>query len=276
MDNQIEEPKKPLNWMILYLALLVIGQQLAGIGGAIGGVFIAFGLNRVIRNPNYPKNKKILYSILYAIGGVVMALVIAFGLTLALRYYFPTIEQKPNIESTYQVPVSTSNNNLEEPFEIGGQKTLKKSYPNYGFSLFVPERFKSRGSHPEINGIDSFDEDIQTSAIALDIYVYSDNTGPSFSSSEEYKINSQKNLSKNRNTQTLTYVDGGILTNRKGVKLYYDIISGSGDDGITRTTKKISLYHNSNLISILFTDSSKNYPNSVKEFDSIVNTISVY
>ncbi len=116
MDNQIEKPKKPLNWMILYIALFVIGQQLAGIGGAIGGVFIAFGLNRVIRNPNYPKNKKILYSILYTIGGVAMALVIAFGLTLVLRYYFPTIGQKSNIESTYQVPSNFStykNENME-------------------------------------------------------------------------------------------------------------------------------------------------------------------
>jgi len=116
MDNQIVKPKKPLNWMILYIALLVIGQQLAGIGGAIGGVFIAFGLNRVIRNPNYPKNKKILYSILYTVGGVAMALVIAFGLTLVLRYYFPTIGQKSNIESTYQVPSNFStykNDNME-------------------------------------------------------------------------------------------------------------------------------------------------------------------
>lgn len=116
MDNQIEKPKKPLNWMILYIALLVIGQKLAGIGGAIGGVFIAIGLNRVIRNPNYPKNKKILYSLLYTIGGIVMALVIATGLTFVLRYYFPTIGQKSNIESTYKVPSNFSsykNENME-------------------------------------------------------------------------------------------------------------------------------------------------------------------
>lgn len=116
MDNQIVKPKKPMNWMILYIALSLIGQQLLGIGGAIGGVFIALGLNRVIRNPNYPKNKKILYSILYTVGGIAMALIIVRGLTLVFIYYFPTIGLKPSIESTYQVPSNFStykNDNME-------------------------------------------------------------------------------------------------------------------------------------------------------------------
>lgn len=116
MFNKNSKPKKPLNWMILDAALLIFGGKLAGIGGAIGGAFIAFGLNKVITNPNYPKSKKILYSILYTIGGVAMALIIATGLAFALVYYFPTIGQKSNIESTYQVPSNFStykNTNME-------------------------------------------------------------------------------------------------------------------------------------------------------------------
>lgn len=116
MDTQITKPKKSQGWMLLYLALLIVGQRLAGIGGAMGGAFIAFGLNKVLRNPDYSKGKKVFYSILYSIGGIVMALVIGIALTLALRYYFPTIGQKSNIESTYQVPsnfTAYKNQNME-------------------------------------------------------------------------------------------------------------------------------------------------------------------
>ncbi len=116
MDNQTPKSKKALNWMILYIALLIIGRELAGIGGAIGGIFIAFGLNRVIRNPNYTKNNKVLYSIFYSIGGIAISFFIALVLTLALRYFFPTIGQKSNIESTYQIPSDFSiykNDNME-------------------------------------------------------------------------------------------------------------------------------------------------------------------
>jgi hypothetical protein len=105
MENQNIKPKKSLNnWYVLYLVLLIGGQQLAGIGGAIGGVFIAFGLNKVLRNADYSNGKKVFYSILYSIGGIIMALVIGIALTFVLRYYFPTIGQKSNIESTYQIP----------------------------------------------------------------------------------------------------------------------------------------------------------------------------
>ena len=117
MENQNIKPKKSLNnWYVLYLVLLIGGQQLAGNGGAIAGVFIALGLNKVLRNADYSKGKKVFYSILYSVGGIVIALVIGMALTLALRHYFPTVGQKSNIESTYQVPsnfTAYKNQNME-------------------------------------------------------------------------------------------------------------------------------------------------------------------
>ncbi len=108
MNDASMKSKKPMVWLIVYIVLIVVGQQLAGVGGIIGGAFIAFGLNRAIRNPAYSKGKKILFSVLYAIGGVAIALVIALLLTLVIRYYFPSAGQKSNIESTYQVPTDFS------------------------------------------------------------------------------------------------------------------------------------------------------------------------
>lgn len=108
MDDQVIKPKQTFSWVILYIVLLIFGQQLAGIGGAMGGAFIAFGLNKVIQNQNYSINKKFLYSILYIIGGIVMALIIITGISFVLRYYFPTIGQKSNIEATYQIPPNFS------------------------------------------------------------------------------------------------------------------------------------------------------------------------
>lgn len=116
MDTQVTKPKKSQGWMVLYIGLVIVGRQLAGIGGAIGGVFIAFGLNKVLRNPDYSKGKKVFYSILYSIGGIVMALAIGIALTLALQHYFPTIEKKSNVESTYQIPSNFTvykNQNME-------------------------------------------------------------------------------------------------------------------------------------------------------------------
>ena len=94
------------------LVLVILGQRLAGIGGALGGALIAWGLSRTIRNPDYSKGKKILYSILYVAGGVVLAVIMAAVLIGVIPGLFGVPLTKADTpssgETSTQPPVSSS------------------------------------------------------------------------------------------------------------------------------------------------------------------------
>jgi hypothetical protein len=71
-----------ISWTLVLVVLVIIGWQLAGIGGAIGAALISFGLQKTIEDRSYSKNKKTLFSFVYVIAGVVLALVIAVPVTM--------------------------------------------------------------------------------------------------------------------------------------------------------------------------------------------------
>ncbi len=75
--------------LFLIIFPILIGFKLAGVGGLLGGFIIVFGINRTIRNIDFSASKKIIYSVLYLVGGVVLALLVAFGLTYAMKTFWP-------------------------------------------------------------------------------------------------------------------------------------------------------------------------------------------
>lgn len=76
--------KKSYMWSILYIALLIIGQALAGIGGMIGAFIISFGVHKVVRNPDLSTSKKWVYSILCTVGGLIVAFLVMLVFALIL------------------------------------------------------------------------------------------------------------------------------------------------------------------------------------------------
>lgn len=106
-DSEIQTEalkKESQKWGYVYLVLVILGIQLAGIGGLVAGIFMAYGLSRVNRNALYTKSKKILYSILYIVVGVCIAIAISTALMYTVKTFYPEFGMKKDIESGYQIP----------------------------------------------------------------------------------------------------------------------------------------------------------------------------
>lgn len=105
-SNSSEFKKKIFSWWGLSFLLVFLGYKLAGIGGAVGGAIISYGLQKTVKNGNYSKQKKIAFSVLYCVGGMAAALIIATTLTVAVQKFFgPNVFADPNVEKNYTVPV---------------------------------------------------------------------------------------------------------------------------------------------------------------------------
>ncbi len=106
-DSEIQAEalkKESQKWGYVYLVLVILGIRLAGIGGLVAGIFMAYGLSRVNRNALYTKSKKILYSILYVVVGVCIAIAISTALMYTVKTFYPELGMKKDIESGYQIP----------------------------------------------------------------------------------------------------------------------------------------------------------------------------
>lgn len=80
--RKILQEGNSLYWYLFYILAVIIGQKILGLGGFIGGGFIAFGVHRTLLNDNISKTKKWIYSSLYVVAGVAISFVVLFILSL--------------------------------------------------------------------------------------------------------------------------------------------------------------------------------------------------
>jgi len=144
--------KKKYLWSFLYLVLVIVGQQLAGIGGIVGAVIISFGIHRTCRNPDLSTTKKWIYSILYTIGGLIVAWIIVILLTGVLAGIFganslANVNSDKNIEANYTVEQgfkTYKNSNMEiSALQYPADWTVTEDKDNYQVVFESPDKISA-------------------------------------------------------------------------------------------------------------------------------------
>jgi len=176
--------KKKYFWSILYLVLVIVGHQLAGIGGFVAGVIIAFGIHRTCRNETFSKTKKWIYSILYVIGGVIIGILvyaIVLGAIDGLMGKSSGAESSASRELKVLVDKNDSIPGGEysaENFVFFTQSrlllTFKSDIPSYTCLMTDVEfeKFKNSEQFSCLEGSDSTTEETIDNVFPKDIYYY--------------------------------------------------------------------------------------------------------
>jgi hypothetical protein len=152
------------------------------------------------------------------------------------------------------------------------------SYDQYGVRMEIPKNMESLGSKVELNILEVFihDDIAKQFDPVLQVNVYGQMQENANVTSEEYKKDSEAHFKRTMDPSLqFQYQDGGIYTNKNGVKLYYDVASLLHEDQLL-TQKIVTFFHNGNQIQIIWADEPVQFVTSVSTFDAIADTVRMY
>jgi hypothetical protein len=130
----------------LYIALVVLGAQFAGIIGSVGAAIVIYGIHRVLTNSAYSTKRKWIQSLIYVIAGMLVVFIVESLVATVLVSIWPnavlsnTLSKVPYSSNSF-VSSSTPNATKQATSTLTDLKGASYTDAKDGFKINPPKNW---------------------------------------------------------------------------------------------------------------------------------------